>query len=43
MSKLSADGKRQNSHSHMGVFQENTLKKTEFFCSITEFIGAPFS
>lgn len=28
MSKLSADGERQNSHSLMGVFQGNTLEKT---------------
>ena len=28
MNKLSADEAKQNSHSHMGVFQENILKKT---------------
>lgn len=43
VSKLSADGERQNSHLHTGVFQGNTLKKTQYVCSITEFIGAPFS
>lgn len=44
MRKLSADGEMQNAHVHMDVFQENTLKKDfGYVCSITEFLGAPFS